>query len=221
MKIKVQTIPLRILLIIILLFVNSFLYCGEPVKAVNGMVVSASDIATKVGVEILKKGGNAIDAAVGVGYALAVTFPGAGNIGGGGFMVTHLADGTNTSIDFRETAPNAATEKMYLDKEGNYIPNSSQEGWLSSGVPGTVAGFEYVLNKYGTMKLKDVIQPAIDLAEKGFILDKKTAGMLNSDFESFFLIKSTAKIFTKKGERYKEGDLFVQSDLAATLKATT
>jgi gamma-glutamyltranspeptidase/glutathione hydrolase len=182
------------------------------------MVVSASELATKVGVEILKKGGNAIDAAVGVGFALAVTFPAAGNIGGGGFMVIHLADGTNTSIDFRETAPSAASEKMYLDKEGNYIPNSSQEGWLSSGVPGTVAGLAYVIKKYGTMKLRDVIQPAIDLAEKGFVLVKKTAGMLNSDFESFSLIKSSAKIFTNKGEKYKEGDLFVQSDLAATLK---
>jgi gamma-glutamyltranspeptidase/glutathione hydrolase len=207
-----------LLFILIFLSINSSVYCGEPVKAVNGMVVSASELATKVGIEILKKGGNAIDAAVGVGYALAVTFPAAGNIGGGGFMVIHLADGTNTSIDFRETAPNAASEKMYLDKEGNYIPKSSQEGWLSSGVPGTVAGFEYVLNKYGTMKLKDVIQPAIDLAEKGFVLDKRTAGMVNSDFESFSLIKSTAKIFTNKGERYKEGQLFFKSDLAVTLK---
>ena len=148
------------------------------------MVVSASDLATQVGVEILKNGGNSVDAAVGVGFALAVTFPAAGNIGGGGFMVIHLADGSNTSIDFRETAPSAASEKMYLDKEGNYIPHSSQEGWLSSGVPGTVAGFDYVLNKYGTMKLRDVIQPAIDLAEKGFVLDKKTAAQLNSGFES-------------------------------------
>ena len=207
-----------LILIIILLSINSSIYCGEPVQASNGMVVSANELATRVGVEILKKGGNAIDAAVGVGYALAVTFPAAGNIGGGGFMVIHLADGTNTSIDFRETAPNSASEKMYLDKEGNYIPNSSREGWLSSGVPGTVAGLDYVLKKYGTMKLRDVIQPAIDLAEKGFVLDKKTAGMLNSDFESFSLIKSSAKIFTNKGEKYKEGDLFVQSDLAATLK---
>jgi gamma-glutamyltranspeptidase/glutathione hydrolase len=208
----------RVLLLIIFLSISSSIYCGEPVHASNGMVVSASELATKVGVEILKKGGNAIDAAVGVGFALAVTFPAAGNIGGGGFMVIHLADGTNTSIDFRETAPSAASEKMYLDKEGNYIPNSSQEGWLSSGVPGTVAGLAYVLNKYGTMKLSDVIQPAIDLAEPGFFLDKKTAEHLNSDFENFAVIKSSAKIFTNKGEKYKEGDLFVQSDLAATLR---
>jgi gamma-glutamyltranspeptidase/glutathione hydrolase len=218
MEIKVQTLPLRILLIIIFFSINSFVYCGEPVHSSNGMVVTANELATKVGVEILKKGGNSIDAAVAVGYALAVTFPGAGNIGGGGFMVIHLADGRNTTIDFRETAPSAAYEKMYLDKEGNYIPNSSQVGWLSSGVPGTVAGLDYVLNKYGTMKLRDVIQPAIDLAEKGFILDKKTAEQFDYDFESFCSIKSSEKIFTNKGEKFKKGDLFVQKDLAATLK---
>ena len=209
----------KMLLLIIIFFSMTFsIYCGEPVQAANGMVVTANELATKVGVDILKKGGNSIDAAVGVGFALAVTFPTAGNIGGGGFMVIHLSEGTNTTIDFRETAPSAAFEKMYLDKEGNYIPNSSQEGWLSSGVPGTVAGLNYVLNKYGTMKLRDVIQPAIDLAENGFVLDIKTAAQLNSGFESFSLIISSAKIFTNKGEKFKEGDLFVQAELAATLK---
>ena len=197
---------------------NSLLICGTPVRAGNGMVVTASELATKVGVEILKKGGNSIDAAVGVGFALAVTYPTAGNIGGGGFMVIHLKDGTNTTIDFREVAPAAAYEKMYLDKSGNYVPNSSQEGWLSSGVPGTVAGLNYALEKYGSMKLRDLIQPAIELAEKGFILDKKGADLLNSEYKRFIGLKSSAKIFTNKGEKFAEGDLFVQHDLASTLK---
>lgn len=118
---------------------------SKPSKSKNGMVVSANKIASKVGVEILKSGGNAIDAAVAVGFALAVTYPYAGNIGGGGFMVIHLQDGTNTTIDFRERAPFTAYRDMYLDKEGNVIENMSLEGAASVGVPGSVAGLIYVL----------------------------------------------------------------------------
>lgn len=190
----------------------------NPAGYKNGMVVTASDLASEVGVSILKKGGNAVDASVGVGFALAVTFPFAGNIGGGGFMVIHLADGKNTSIDFRETAPQASSEKMFLDSLGNFIPALSQQGWTSSGVPGTVAGLIYALKKYGTMNLSNVIQPAIDLAENGFVLNKKMVESLNSYYNDFINIESSRKIFTKNGNKFSEGDLFVQKDLARTLR---
>ncbi len=191
---------------------------GNPVRAKHGMVVTASDLASEIGVEILKRGGNAVDAAVAVGFALAVTYPAAGNIGGGGFMVIHLADGTSTTLDFRETAPLAANEKMYLDSLGNFIPALSQSGWTSSGVPGTVAGLIYALEKYGTMKLKNVIQLAIDLAENGFVLSYKLAESINNFYDDFMKIESSKKIFTKNGKKFDEGDLFIQKDLANTLK---
>ncbi|MFA7420628.1 MAG: gamma-glutamyltransferase [Melioribacteraceae bacterium] len=191
---------------------------GNPVYAKNGMVVSASTLASQVGVEILKRGGNAIDAAVATGFALAVTYPAAGNIGGGGFMVIHLADGKNTTLDFREMAPLKAFEKMFLDSLGNFLPQLSQESWLSAGVPGTVAGLIYALEKYGTMSLKDVIQPAIELAKNGFYLDYRLTNSINSENETFKKIESSKKIFTKDEEKLTIGDTFVQSDLAKTLE---
>lgn len=194
-----------------------FVVNGQLVRAKNGMVVSASDIASKAGIEILKKGGNAIDAAVAVGYALAVTYPNAGNIGGGGFMVIHLADGKNTTIDFREKAPGKAHEKMFLDSLGNHIPDLSENSWLSAGIPGTVAGFSYALQKYGTMNIEKVIRPAINLADKGFPLHYRMAALLNSFKPNFDKIKSTRKIFTKGDSLFKVGDLFIQKDLAKTL----
>jgi gamma-glutamyltranspeptidase / glutathione hydrolase len=217
MRMSVSFRKILLLFFIVLSFVNIYLYAGNPVRAKHGMVVSANNLASDVGIQILKKGGNAVDASVAVGFALAVTFPYAGNIGGGGFMVIHLADRRNTTIDFRETAPLAVNEKMFLDKNGNFIPVLSQEGWTSSGVPGTVAGLIYALEKYGTLPLKDVIQPAIDLAENGFILsfsNKET-----NDYYLKFLNKaeSTKKIFTKNGNKFEEGDLLIQKDLAKTL----
>lgn len=206
------------LLFIFVLFSTIYSFNGNPVRAKHGMVVTASDLATDVGVAILKKGGNAVDASVAVGFALAVTFPSAGNIGGGGFMVIHLADGKNTTIDFRETAPLAAYEKMYLDSLGNFVPSESQTGWSSAGVPGTVAGLIYTLQKYGTMKLKDVIQPAIDLAENGFVLNKNMAESINFYREDFLKIEASRKIFTKNGKRFVEGDTLFQKELANTLK---
>ncbi len=125
----------------------------QPVSAKNGMVVSTSSYASKVGVDILKKGGNAIDAAVAVGFALAVTYPSAGNIGGGGFMVIHLAGGKNITIDFREKAPLSAHRDMYLNEAGEFLPELSQQGTTSTGVPGSVAGLIYALEKYGTLPL--------------------------------------------------------------------
>lgn len=184
----------------------------------NGMVVSASDLASDIGVKILKKGGNAVDAAAAVGFAQAVTYPSAGNLGGGGFMVIHLANGKNTSIDFREIAPLAAYESMFLDSLGNYDKVAAQEGWRSAGVPGTVAGLIYALEKYGTLSLSDVIQPAIDLAEKGFPLSYRLAASINVYNAIFASIETSKKIFTKNGDSLEEGDLFVQHDLANTLK---
>ena len=198
-----------------------FSYCQSkiPCTAVNGMVVSASRIASKVGIEILKKGGNAVDASVAVGFALAVTYPAAGNLGGGGFMVIHLKNGKNTTIDFREKAPEKAYKTMFLDKNGNFVPSLSREGATSAGVPGSVDGMLYALHKYGTMKLKDVIRPAINLALNGFVLDRDLAHSFEEHLKYFKEYPSSFKKFTKNGEPYEEGDLFKQSDLARTLEA--
>jgi gamma-glutamyltranspeptidase / glutathione hydrolase len=192
---------------------------ADPVRGQNGMVVSSSKLSSLVGIEILKKGGSAIDAAVAIGFALAVTYPSAGNIGGGGFMVIHLRNGNNTTIDFRETAPLKAYRDMYLDKKGNFDPKLSSNGVTSSGVPGTIAGLLYILEKYGKLKLKDVIQPAIDLAEQGFVLDYKLAESFRDVKDDFMKYPSSKKIFTKdNSDLYQEGDTFKQSDLAKTLK---
>ena len=190
----------------------------DPVRGKNGMVVSASNLATQVGIEILKKGGNAIDAAVAVGFALAVTYPAAGNIGGGGFMVIHLQDGTNKTIDFREKAPQSVNEFIFQDSVGNFLPDKSQEGVTSSGVPGSVAGLIYALEKYGTLNLKEVIQPAIDLAMNGFELEYHLAKSFEYALDYFNKYPSSKKIFSKEGKAYNEGDLFIQEDLGKTLQ---
>lgn len=207
-----------------MLFVCQLLFqlaCTEspqPVSAENGMVVSTSSYASKVGVEILKKGGNAIDAAVAVGFTLAVTYPSAGNIGGGGFMVIHLADGKNTTIDFREKAPLSAFREMYLNEAGEFVPELSQQGTTSAGVPGSVAGLIYALENYGTLSLTEVIQPAIDLATNGWRLEKRDSIYLSNSFAIFEKYPSSKKIFTKNGAAYNAGDLFIQNDLAWTLE---
>jgi len=198
--------------------VQVFAQSRDPVRGKNGMVVSASKIASQVGVDILKKGGNAVDAAVAVGFALAVTYPSAGNLGGGGFMVIHNSNGTSTTIDYRETAPLSATEKMYQDSLGNFLPENSQIGVTSSGVPGSVAGLIYALKKYGTLSLEEVIQPAIDIAKNGFELEYRLAKSFEYELEDFSKFPSSEKIFTKNGSPYSEGDLFVQCDLAQTLE---
>lgn len=203
----------------ILLFTTfSFAQEGNPVYAKNGMVVSASTLASQVGIDILKKGGNAIDAAVATGFALAVTYPAAGNIGGGGFMVIHLADGKNTTLDFREMAPGKAHKNMFLDSLGNFLPDLSQKSWLASGVPGTVAGLIYALEKYGSMKLKDVIKPAIELARNGFHLDYRLTNYINSENEAFKNISASRMLFTNDGEKLNIGQIFRQQDLAITLE---
>src|SRR5262245_28310551 len=141
-----------------------------PAAAENGMVVSAQHLATKVGVDVLKRGGTAVDAAIAVGYALAVTYPAAGNLGGGGFMTIYFADGRKTFVDFRETAPLAARPDMYLDAKREVIPDLSVRGHLAVGVPGTVSGLEYARTKYGTLPRAALIAPALALAADGFVL---------------------------------------------------
>lgn len=188
-----------------------------PVGGENGMVVTAQHLATKVGVDVLKKGGNAVDAAVAVGYALAVVYPAAGNLGGGGFMTIQLADGRKTFLDFREKAPLAATANMYLDQDGNVIKGASTTGHLAVGVPGTVSGMEMALSKYGTMKRAAVIAPAIKLAKDGFVLDQGDIDMFVTATEDFRKDAPSAAIFLNRGEPFKVGEKFVQKDLAATL----
>nr|WP_322928633.1 gamma-glutamyltransferase [Providencia sp. 3007] len=169
--------------------------------------------------DILKSGGNAIDAAVAVGYAQAVVNPCCGNIGGGGFMTIHLADGKDLFINFRETAPAAASADMYLDKEGKLIKDASLYGYLASGVPGTVKGLDYALEKYGTMSRQQVMEPAIKLAREGFVLTRADTDVLDTTTERFKQDPEVARIFLKpNGSPYQPGDLLVQSDLANTLE---
>jgi gamma-glutamyltranspeptidase/glutathione hydrolase len=191
---------------------------ARPVAAQNGMVVTAQHLASEIGVDILKRGGNAIDAAVAVGYALAVVYPAAGNLGGGGFMTIRFADGRNTFLDFREKAPRAASRNMYLDKDGKVVRGLSTTGWLAVGVPGTVSGLEYARQKYGTMTRSDLIEPAIKLAEGGFTLDQGDVDMLASATEDFGKFPATSAIFLNKGEPFAAGERLVQPDLAATLR---
>ncbi|HUD31388.1 MAG TPA: gamma-glutamyltransferase, partial [Variovorax sp.] len=190
-----------------------------PVAAENGMVVTAQQLATRVGVDVLRRGGNAIDSAVAVGYALAVVYPAAGNLGGGGFMTAQLADGRKTFLDFREKAPLAATPDMYLDKDGNVIKGLSTNGHLAVGVPGTVSGLELARERYGTMSRAALIAPAIALADKGFTLDQGDIDMLATATADFRKDADSGAIFLNKGEPFAVGQKLVQKDLARTLRA--
>ena len=189
-----------------------------PVAAENGMVVTAQHLATRVGVDVLKDGGNAIDAAVAVGYALAVVYPAAGNLGGGGFMTIQFTDGRKTFLDFREKAPLAATANMYLDAAGNVVKGLSTSGHLAVAVPGTVAGLEMALAKYGTMKRAALIAPAIKYAHDGFVLEQGDADLFATATADFRKDAATAAIFLNHGEAFAPGQKLVQRDLAATLK---
>ncbi len=189
-----------------------------PVAAENGMVVTAQHLATRVGVDVLKDGGNAIDAAVAVGYALAVVYPAAGNLGGGGFMTIQFADGHKTFLDFREKAPLAATANMYLDAAGNVIKGLSTSGHLAVAVPGTVSGLELALARYGTMKRAALIAPAIRYAQDGFVLEQGDADLFATATADFRKDAATAAIFLNNGEAIGAGQKLVQKDLAATLK---
>ena len=189
------------------------------VEAQHGMVVSSQRYASEVGTRILQEGGNAVDAAVAVGYALAVVNPCCGNIGGGGFMTIHLADGRNTFLNFREMAPAASTERMYLDAQGNPIKDLSLYGYLAAGVPGTVMGLDRALAEYGRLPRSKVMAPAIKLARGGFILNRGDTDILDTKVDRLSKDPAAAKIFLRPdGKPFQPGDRLVQKDLASTLE---
>ncbi len=191
----------------------------DPVRAKHGIVASTNQVASQVGVEIMKRGGNAIDAAIGVALALAVTYPAAGNLGGGGFMMIRLSNGKTTAIDYREMAPAAAHRNVYLDKDGNLIKGegSSTVGYRASGVPGTVAGLELALEKYGSGRLSwaQLVEPARRLAAQGFPMGYSLARSLRQEYLSKY--PETRRIFQRDGNYYNDGEIFRQPELAATL----
>ena len=204
--------------LLLLFFTAAHAASPAPVAAEHGMVVTAQQHATRIGVDVLKRGGNAIDAAVAVGYALAVVYPAAGNLGGGGFMTVQFADGRRTFVDFRETAPLAATADMFLDSHGDVVPNLSIRGHLAVAVPGTVAGLEYIRAKYGTQPRNTLIDPAIKLAERGFVLDQGDAELLWEGTEDFRADAPSARIFLDAGHALQPGATLKQPDLARTLR---
>ncbi|WP_338803700.1 gamma-glutamyltransferase [Xenorhabdus griffiniae] len=211
----------KIPLIAVSLLISTPLYSAtEPaVEAKQGMVVSSQRLASQAGIDILKMGGNAIDAAVAVGYAQAVVNPCCGNIGGGGFMTIHLANGKDTFINFRETAPAAANADMYLDKDGKVIKGASLYGYNAIAVPGTVMGFEAALKKYGTLTREQVMAPAIKLAREGYILTRGDTDILDTTVKRFAQDPEAARIFLRKdGTPFKPGDRLIQTDLANTLE---
>jgi gamma-glutamyltranspeptidase/glutathione hydrolase len=189
-----------------------------PVAARHGMVVSNDPLATGAGVEILKAGGNAVDAAVAVGFALAVTYPFAGNIGGGGFMMVRMAGRKPAMIDYREEAPGAASRDMYLDKHGRVIPGASTVGALSAGVPGTVAGLALAEQRYGVLGLARVMEPAIRLAEQGFPVSYWLSRSLASHKELLSKFDASRRIYLRDGNLYQPGEIFRQPELARTLQ---
>lgn len=190
-----------------------------PVTYKNGMVVTSQRLASEVGAEILRNGGNAVDAAVAVGYALAVVNPCCGNIGGGGFATLHLSDGRDIFLNFRERAPLAATENMYLDTKGEVIENASLKGYKAVAVPGTVLGLDTLLQRYGTMTRAAVMAPAIRLAREGFVLDQGDADILARAGEDLAKEPAAAAIFLKDGKLLTAGDRLIQKDLANSLEA--
>jgi gamma-glutamyltranspeptidase/glutathione hydrolase len=190
----------------------------HPVHALHGMVSSESALASDVGVEVLRKGGNAVDAAVAVGFALAVTMPNSGNIGGGGFMVLHDGKtGKDTAIDFREMAPAAATRNMYLDANGNVVPDKSLFTQAAVGVPGTVAGLTYALEHYGTFKRADLVAPAVKLATDGFPVGETLAGLFVAEHDHLGAWDGTRKVFFHGGKWPVTGDILRNPDLGRSL----
>ena len=196
---------------------NAILYRGEqPVRAQHGMVVSVHHLAADAGVAVLREGGNAVDAAVATGFALAVVHPAAGNLGGGGFLLLRTHDGKTTFIDYREKAPLAATETMYQNAKGNVIPDASVIGYRSIATPGSVAGMVYAERKYGKLDLKRVMAPAIELAAKGFTLSAEEAKELTDPDLARF--PDSKRIFQRDGQLYKAGEVLKQPLLATTLQ---
>jgi gamma-glutamyltranspeptidase / glutathione hydrolase len=196
---------------------NLALIEGKDIVTGHAMVVSAHPEASRIGAEILRAGGNAVDAAVAVEFALAVCYPEAGNIGGGGFMVVRTADGTTGVIDYREKAPSGASRNMYLDAEGNVSAGLSTETHLAAGVPGTVDGMLNAHGQYGSLEFRKVIQPAINLARKGFRLTRMQAEDLNNN-RNKFMERNSAPVAFVKDSLWREGEILVQNDLATTLE---
>ena len=197
--------------------VNSSVSAQQAAKAPHGMIASSSSLASAAGLSVLKRGGNAVDAACATALALAVTHPAAGNLGGGGFMLIRLADGKSTIIDYRETAPALASRNMYLDENGNMVANSSLVGYRASGVPGTVAGLSLAHARYGKLRWESVVEPALLLAKRGFKLSKSLAQSLRTT-KMLGSFDESRRIFQNGGAYFSAGDLFKQQDLAATLK---
>jgi gamma-glutamyltranspeptidase/glutathione hydrolase len=191
---------------------------ATPVRAAKGMVVSDEKLASEAGIEILQEGGNAVDAAVAVAFALAVVEPEAGNIGGGGFMLLRLANGQAKFVDYREVAPAGASRDMYLDKDGALEPEASVVGYRAIGVPGTIAGLTLALKSYGTKRLPDVMAPAIQLAEKGFPVSERLSELLSESGSVLGRFATSRRIFLKGGSVYEPGEILRQPELAATLK---
>jgi gamma-glutamyltranspeptidase / glutathione hydrolase len=216
---KTMRIKLLVVLLVVTLNVPVSL-AREPVRARHGIVASTNEVASQVGVDIMKRGGNAVDAAIAVAFALQVTHPAAGNLGGGGFMMIRLKDGRTTAIDYREMAPAAAHRDVYLDKNGNLIEGEggSLVGYRAAGVPGTVRGMELALKKYGSGKLTwvQLVEPARRLAGAGFTVTYELARSLHSNREYLSKYAETKRIYLKGGQFYKEGELFRQPELAAT-----
>ena len=192
-------------------------YAKDPVRAQHGMVVAQEPLAAEVGLQVLKNGGNAVDAAVAVGFALAVTFPSAGNIGGGGFMLVRMASGKTTFLDFRESAPQKASRDMYLDDKGN-VTKESIFGWRASGVPGSVAGLALAHKKFGTQKWNMLLEPAVKLAVDGIVVSPTLAHSLTSENNALSTDPESKRIFLRDGTSYKAGETFKQPELAETLK---
>ncbi len=209
----------RVAVILLASSLQAFAVSPVPVEGRDGMVVSEQALAAKVGADILRQGGNAVDAAVAMGYALAVVHPCCGNLGGGGYMVVRQADGTANFIDFRETAPGAARPGMYLDGNGNIIPGASLRGWRAVAVPGTVLGLDTALERWGSMSRAQVMAPAIALAREGFLLSPGDAAILRTGTADFRANLVLAAIFLRNDEPLKAGDRLVQSDLAQTLSS--
>jgi gamma-glutamyltranspeptidase / glutathione hydrolase len=207
-----------VLLLLLVASPSAFAFTRLPVTAENGMVVTSQHVASEVGVDMLRQGGNAVDAAVAVGYALAVTNPCCGNIGGGGFATLHLADGRDVFLNFREKAPLASTEKMFLDDKGEVVEDLSLKGYLAVAVPGTVMGLDTLLTKYGTLPRAKVMAAAIKLAEEGFVLTQGDADILNGSAKGIVAQPNAAAIFLNGDKPWAAGDRLVQKNLASTLK---
>jgi gamma-glutamyltranspeptidase / glutathione hydrolase len=190
----------------------------QAVRATHGMVATDEELGSQAGVEILERGGNAVDAAVATAFALAVVEPAAGNIGGGGFMLVRLANGRTAFFDYREVAPGRATRDMYIGPDGKLDKEASVVGYKSVAVPGTVAGLELVLKTYGKLKLAEVMAPAIHLAEDGFPLSEKLSHQLEVERPELQQFAVSRRVFLNDGKMYKAGDTFKQPELAATLK---